>query len=75
MRVITGIFLVKAGKHAEPLLQEALQRRENLPMVPSVLGDVGSRKFEPDLRELTTDHDPRVAQAAQNTLRALTAPD
>ncbi len=71
VRVIAGMFLVKGGKRAEALLHEALQRRQNLPMVVSILGDIGSEKFEPDLLELTTDRDPRVAQAAQNALRVL----
>jgi hypothetical protein len=71
VRVVAGIFLVKAGKRAEPLLREALQRRQNLPMVLSILGDIGSEKFEPDLLQFTTDHDPHVAQAAQNALRVL----
>jgi HEAT repeat protein len=71
VRVIAGTFLVKAGKRAEPLLREALQQRQNLPMVLSILGDIGSEKFEPDLIQLTTDCDPRIAQAAQNALRVL----
>jgi HEAT repeat protein len=71
VRVIAGMFLVQAGKRAEPLLQDALQRRQNLPMVLSLLGDIGSEKFEPDLLKLTSDHDPRVAQAAENALRVL----
>ncbi|MGH9702621.1 MAG: hypothetical protein ACRD4K_04540, partial [Candidatus Acidiferrales bacterium] len=34
-RVVAGMFLVRAGTRAESLLQEALCRRENLPMVLS----------------------------------------
>jgi hypothetical protein len=73
VRVISGMFLVKAGKRAEPLLEEALARRENLPLVLSILGDIGSQRFEPDLRQLSSDGDPRIAQAAQNALRVLAA--
>jgi hypothetical protein len=73
VRIVAGMFLVKAGKHAEPLLEEALSRRENLPMVLSILGDIGSKKLEPNLRQLSSDRDPMVAQAAQNALRVLAA--
>jgi HEAT repeat protein len=73
VRVIAGMFLVRAGKRAEPLLEEALRRRENLPMVLSILGDIGNEKFESNLRQFTSDRDPRVAQAAQNALRVLAA--
>jgi len=73
VRVIAGMFLVRAGKRAEPLLEEALLRRENLPMVLSILGDLGSRQYEVDLREFTSDRDPQVAEAAQNALRVLAA--
>ena len=73
VRVIAGMFLVKAGRRAEPLLEEALQQRESLPMVLSILADIGSERFEPDLRQLTSDGDPRVAEAAANALRVLAA--
>src|SRR6266852_6096778 len=33
VRTIAGMFLVQAGEKAEPLVEEALRRRENLPMV------------------------------------------
>ncbi len=67
------MFLVQAGKRAEPLLEEALRRRDNLPMVLSVLASIGDRKFEPELREFSLDRDPKVAQAARDALRVLEA--
>ncbi|SRR5713101_4236349 len=73
LRTIAGMFLVQAGKSAEPLLEEALRRRKNLPMVLSVLASIGDRKFEPELREFSLDRDPKVAQAARDALRVLTA--
>jgi len=37
LKNIAGILIVRAGKNAEPLLQDALRRRENLPMTLSLL--------------------------------------
>ncbi len=71
LRTIAGMFLVKAGKDAEPLLEEALERRENLPMVLWVLGDIGDRRLEPEIRQFSDDRDPRVAGAARDALRGL----
>jgi hypothetical protein len=73
IRMLAGMFLVKAGKQAEPLLEEALKRRENLPTVLTILGDIGDRKFEPVLRQFSEDPDPEVAQAARDALRTLNA--
>lgn len=74
LRTIAGMFLVQAGRRAEPLLEEALRRRENLPMVLSILASIGDRKFEPELREFSRDDDPKVAQAARDALRVLAPP-
>lgn len=73
VRMIAGMFLVKAGKRSEPLLQEALQRRESLPIVLTILADIGDRKFEQELQQFCEDEDPRVARAAKEALRVLTA--
>lgn len=72
-RTIAGMFLVQAGKQAEPLLEEALNKRENLPMVLTILGDIGDRKFEPELHQFSQDRDPQVAKAARNALSTLNA--
>jgi HEAT repeat protein len=73
IRTIAGIFLVRAGRRAEPLLEEALTRREYLPALLPILGDIGDRKVEPELLRFAQDRDPQVAQAAQNALRILAA--
>lgn len=65
------MFLVKEGPRAEPLLHEALNRRENLPMVLWILGDIGGKHLEPEIRELSRDPDPTVARAAQDALEVL----
>ncbi len=73
VRTIAGMFLVRAGTKAEPLLEEALRRREHLPMVLTILADIGDKKYEADLRRFSADQDPRVAQAAREALRVLAA--
>ena len=69
MRSIAGILLVKSGKRAEPLLQEALIRRENLPTVLTVLGSIGDPALIPQLRQFADDQSPDVAKAAREALK------
>ena len=71
LRTLAGMFLVRAGRRAGPLLHEALARRENLPMVLSILADIGDSSVEPELRQFAGDRDPQVAAAARNALRVL----
>lgn len=73
VRTIAGMFLVRAGKKSEPLLQEALVNRQSLPIVLSILADIGDRKFEAEIRQFSGDRDPQVAQAARDALRVLAA--
>jgi hypothetical protein len=54
-----------------PLLEDAVRRRENLPLVLAVLGDIGDRRVEADLVRLRQDRDPAVARAAHDALRVL----
>jgi hypothetical protein len=68
---LAGMFLVQAGRKAEPLLEEALSKGENLPLVLTLLGDIGDPKFEPELRRFSQDANPEVARAAQDALLAL----
>src|SRR5215472_17562467 len=60
LRNIAGILLVRGGKRAEPLLQEALHRRESLPMTLTLLADLGDRVVEKEIQPFSTDHDPKV---------------
>jgi len=70
-RMLAGMFLVQAGKQAEPLLREALEQRRNLPTVLTILGDINARHLEGEIRRLSEDRDPKVAQAAVDALRIL----
>jgi hypothetical protein len=70
-RTIAGMFLVQGGKRAKPLLREALARREHLPLLLTIIGDVGDPSFDPDVRRLSQDPDPQVARAAREALRVM----
>ena len=71
LKNIAGILIVRAGKNAEPLLQDALRRRENRPMTLSLLADLGDGMVEKEIRPFSTDQDPKVAEAARQALRVL----
>jgi len=73
VRTVAGMFLVQAGKQAEPLVEEAIHQRKNLSTVLVIAGDIGAVRLEPELRRFTGDADPQVAKAARDGLRILAA--
>jgi hypothetical protein len=73
VRTMAGMFLVQGGKRAEPLIAEAIARRQHLPSVLVIAGDIAASALEPELRRFTTDPDPTVARAAHDGLRILAA--
>jgi hypothetical protein len=72
-RTVAGMLLVQGGKRAEPLVAEAIRRREHLPIVLLIAADIGASSLEPDLRRLGADPDPDVARAARDALEILAA--
>src|SRR5262245_13589138 len=73
VRTVAGMFLVQSGKRAEPIVEEAIRRRQHLPTVLVIAGDIGAFRLEPELRRLAADPEPQVAKAAQDGLRILAA--
>jgi HEAT repeat protein len=73
VRTMAGMLLVRAGHGATPLLREALAARQSLPMVVTLLADIGDQASRPILTELTQDPDVAVARAARQALRVLDA--
>lgn len=73
VRTVAGMFLVQAGRKAEPLVEEAIRDRVNLPMVLVIAGDIGAFRLKPELQRFTSDPDPEVAKAARDGLRILAA--
>jgi hypothetical protein len=72
-RAVAGMLLVKGGKRAEPLVAEAIRRREHLPVALVIAADIGAASLEPEMRRLAADSDPDVARAAQDALEILDA--
>jgi len=70
-RTVAGMLLVQGGKRAEPLVAEAIRRREHLPIVLLIAADIGSSRLAPEVRRLTADPDPEVARAARDALEIL----
>lgn len=73
VRTIAGMLLASSGKKSETILLEALRRRESLPLVITILADIGSRQLEPEIGELSHDRDPQVVRAAEDAARLLAA--
>lgn len=74
VRSIAGMLLVRGGDRAKPLLEEAVRRRESLPMVLSVLASLEDPGYEPVMRSFTQDPDPEVAATAREGLQLLREP-
>ncbi len=73
VRTLAGMSLVQAGRRSEPLLEEAARRRENLPLVLTILGDLGDPHAKPLLERFTDDREADVRKAAHDALRTLLA--
>ncbi len=73
VRTIAGMSLVQSGRRAEAILEEALGRRESLPIVLSILGDIGDPACEGILTRFTDDPDPEIARCARSAVRTLRA--
>ena len=71
VRTIAGMFLVQGGDRAVPLLRAAVARREHLPLVLRMAGDVGASEMKSEIEGFVADPDPAVAQAARDALRLL----
>ena len=71
IRQMAGVLLVRGGRRSQVLLTEALERGENLPIVLSLLGDVGDEDARERLERYSRDQDPAISKSAQYALRAL----
>jgi HEAT repeat protein len=70
VRAIAGMFLVQSGERAVPLLTEALAERRSVPVVLTILGDIGAPEAEPVIEDYRSYPDPEVARAARDALSA-----
>lgn len=71
IRQMACILLVRGGRKSQVLLTEALEKGENLPLVLSLLGDVGDEATHLRLERYAHDTDPAVARSAKYALRAM----
>lgn len=56
---------------AATALADAVRQRENLPLVLTILADIGDMRLEPLFREFSTDEEAPVAQAARQGLETV----
>ena len=70
-RMIAGMFLVKGGRLALPLVAEALEKGRGLPLILNVAGDLGHTELAPLVERYTGAPDTRVAQQAAVSLKLL----
>jgi len=70
-RTIAGMFLVRGGARAVPLVRDALERGRGLPLILNVAGDLGSRELIPLIERYTRSEDARIARQAEQTLEWL----
>jgi hypothetical protein len=70
VRTLAGMFLVRNGRRALPVLRQALARREQLPTLLTILGDIAAPESEAEIARYTDDDEPEVAQAAELALDA-----
>jgi hypothetical protein len=68
IRTIAGMFLVQTGRRSRPLLKEALKRQQHLPVLLTILGDIGNPEDLPVLEEHVQHPDSAVAQAARDAI-------
>lgn len=71
LRTLAGIFLVRSGRRAIPLLEQELANRRNLPRILILLGDMDEPESEEHLKKYLGDHDPKVADTAKQAMRNL----
>jgi hypothetical protein len=67
------MFLVRSGKRSEPLLAQALEKRQSLPLVLTILGDIGNPANLPKVQSFKNDPELEVAKAARDAVEALRA--
>ena len=68
VRMLAGMFLVRNRDRSVPLLREALARREEMPTVLTMLGDIATDDAWALIRQYLDDPDPEVAAAARAAL-------
>jgi hypothetical protein len=71
LSAIAATLLARAGESAEPLVLDALRRRENLAVAIPLFGDVARPTQAHELEPLQRDPDPKIARAAKDAMEVL----
>ena len=71
VRMLAGMFLVRNGRRSLPVLREALARREQVPTVLTMLGDIATDESAALIRQYVDDADPEIARTARAALDIL----
>ena len=74
-RMIAGMFLVRGGVRAVPLVRDALECGRGLPLILNVAGDLGSPELIPFIERYTRSDDVQIARQAGQTLEWLRCVD
>jgi hypothetical protein len=72
VRVFAGVLLTRSGRSVEPLLVDALHRRENIPAVLEVLAGIADDTAEREIGRHLDDPDPAVVEAAESAQEIVT---
>lgn len=73
-RMIAGMFLVRAGARAVPIVRQALVEKRGLPAALSVAGDLGAPELKPLVESFASHEDPAISRAAVAALQSLHSP-
>ena len=71
LRMISGTLLARGGSRNLPLLCQAIGKQQNLPMLLTLIEDIGEADEVPLLERYVTDERINVANAAREALRVL----
>lgn len=67
-QMVAGILLVRSGRRASRILEDALRAGRASPMLIRVAGDTGLAELKPLLERYCQSTDPAVARAAREAL-------
>ena len=65
------MFLVQTGKRSKSLVKEALGKRQHLPILLTILGDIADVDDIPTLEEYRQGPDPTIVRAADDAIEVI----
>jgi len=71
IRTIAGMFLVQTGERSRPIVEASLAENNTLPILLTILGDIGDAGTVRKLELYTHNSDPEIVRAADDALIAI----